>query len=170
MPGLVCWATVPVSWQAFWALSLIHPMCPDLRSFCIDVALLWQTASVYSNTHTHTHTHTHVRFLFLPPSLSLPSFFLLQFLSPIPSLSSFLSSSSEVAGKSSLSAQKPWSLIRPSPGRRVHGVTMTTSIPGYPSGGKDQLKGTVISLGHTVFILSSGPCTSTVLWEEGGRE
>ena len=47
---------------------------------------------------------------------------------------------------------------------------MTTSIPGYPSGGKDQLKETVISLGHTVFILSSRPCTNTILWEEGGKE
>lgn len=51
------------------------------------------------------------------------------------------------------------------------GVTMTTSIPDYPSGCKDQLKGTVIFLGHTAFILSSRPWTSTILWgEEGGRE
>lgn len=32
------------------------------------------------------------------------------------------------------------------------------------------MKGTVISLGHTVFILSSRHCTSTILWEEGGRK
>ena len=62
------------------------------------------------------------------------------------------------------------SLIRSDLGYRGHGVTMTTSIPGYPLGGKSQLKGTVISLAHTVFILSSGPCSSTILWEESGRE
>lgn len=48
---------------------------------------------------------------------------------------------------------------------------MTTSIPGYPSGGKDQLKGPVISLGHTVFILSSRPCTVLYYGRRvGGRE
>ena len=52
-------------------------MCPDLRSFCIDVALLWQTSSLYSNTQAHK------CFLFLPPSWSLPFFFFLSpFLSP----------------------------------------------------------------------------------------
>ena len=115
-----------------------------------------------------THKHTQ-RFLFLPPSWSLPSFFSsLPFYPSIPSLSSFLSGSSEDTGKSSLSAERPLSLIRPDLGHRVQGVTMTTSIPGYPSGGKDQLKGTVISLRHTVCILSSRPCTNTILWEGGG--
>lgn len=110
---------------------------------------------VFIQAHARAHTRTHTFSFCLSPPLC-PS---LPFLSPIPSLSSFLSSSSEDAGKSSLSAQRALSLIRPDLGHRVHEVTMTTSIPGYPSGGKDQLKGPVISLGHTVFILSSRPCT-----------
>lgn len=86
-------------------------MCPDLRSFCIDAALLhWQTSSLCSNTHTHTH------FLFLSPSpfISLP------FHPP----SSILSSSSEVAGKSSLSAQKALPLWS--------GPTSVTEFMGLP--------------------------------------
>ena len=111
--------------------------------------------------------------LSLSASLLVPPFFFfssLPFYPPIPPLSSFLSGSSEDTGKSSLSAERHLPLIRPDLGHKVQRVTMTTSVPGYPSGGKDQLKGTVISLGHTVFILSSGPGTNTILWEEGGRE
>ena len=89
LPGLLHWATAPVSQEASSVLSLIHLMCSDL---CIGIALLlWKTSSLYSNTHTHTHTHT----------LSVS----LLFSSPNSLLSSFLVNSSEDAGKSSLSDQ-----------------------------------------------------------------
>lgn len=60
-------------------------MCPDLRSFCTDAALLWQTSSLYSNTQAHTT-------LSLSTSLLVPPFFFFfsPFLSP-NSLPLFLS-------------------------------------------------------------------------------
>ena len=54
-------------------------MCPDLRSFCIDAALLWQTSSLYSNTQAHTTGS-------VSASLLVPPFFF--FLSPFLSFNS----------------------------------------------------------------------------------
>lgn len=72
-------------------------MCPDLRSFCTDAALLWQTSSLYSNTQAHTTLSLSTSLLVLPSFFSSLPFYPL-----IPSLSSFLSGSSEDTGKSSL--------------------------------------------------------------------
>lgn len=92
LPGLLHWATSPVSQEFSSLLCLIHLMCSDL---CISVALLlWKTSSLYSSTSTHTNIHTYFSFL------SLSSFH-----PPAPSVSSFLVNSSEDAGKSSLSDQ-----------------------------------------------------------------
>lgn len=120
---------------------------------------------IYSYTHKHSHTYFiyplfipsfPLPFSVSPPSLS-PFLSLSLFMHRLPFLSFSFNSSSEDGGcrLDSLSAKSALSLIRPDLGHWVHGVTMTTCIPGYPSGGKDQLKGTAISLGQTVFIHSS---------------
>ena len=102
-------------------------MCPDLRSFCIDAALLWQTSSLYSNTQAHT-TLSLSTSLLVPPFFFFPlSLFIPQFPPSLPFSLARLKIQANPA-----SAERPLSLIRPHLGHRGSGGYHDNKHPWLP--------------------------------------